>query len=200
MTKLIKSNPWWVVAGALLVGVSAQGVEKESTEVMVWKFSEPELKKWKWQITNDGVMGGLSKGRIQTAQSGAMVFSGMLSLENNGGFSTVRTTRFSSHDLSAYEGIALKVRGDGRRYKVNLATDARWRSLWEIMFSAEFVAPAGEDWVEVKLPFSKFSGSFRGRTTPETKLAPDNIRRLGIIIADKKEGPFRLEVASIYTY
>jgi hypothetical protein len=44
-----------------------------------------------WQTVNDGVMGGVSVGKFQITDKKTLEFSGTLSLENNGGFASVRT-------------------------------------------------------------------------------------------------------------
>ena len=43
-----------------------------------------------WRVVDDGVMGGKSLGNFRLDASGHGVFEGEISLENNGGFSSVR--------------------------------------------------------------------------------------------------------------
>ena len=108
---------------------------------------------------------------------------GNVSLENNGGFSSVRTRRLSPLDLSGAEGLALRVKGDGRKYQLRLGTDARYRGVMAVSFKAEFETKRGE-WMEIRVPFSAFKGSFRGRSLPKEKLDPANIERLGLLLGD----------------
>jgi NADH dehydrogenase [ubiquinone] 1 alpha subcomplex assembly factor 1 len=150
-----------------------------------------------WQVVNDGVMGGLSEGKLTLNPSGTMKFSGMLSLENNGGFSTFRSGDLKL-DLSGDLGLLLRVKGDGRTYQARLATDALFRGM-EVSFAADFATQKG-DWIEVKVPFASFKGSFRGLDLPKEKLDPAKVRRVSILLADKKQGPFELEIDSIHTY
>ena len=126
-----------------------------------------------------------------------MKFSGMLSLENNGGFSTFRS-REVDLNLSNDLGLLLRVKGDGRTYQARLATDARYRGM-EVSFSADFVAKKGE-WLEVKIPFTDFKGNFRGTDLPKQKLDPSMIRRVGILLSDKTQAPFDIEIDHIRTY
>ncbi len=109
-------------------------------------------------------MGGLSKGNVEMTDKGTMMFSGELSLKNNGGFSTVRSqdVRF---DLGNDEGLLLLVKGDGRTYQARLASDERYRSM-EVSFMGEFKTTKGK-WQQVKIPFSDFKGSFRGMDLDE---------------------------------
>ena len=150
-----------------------------------------------WQVVNDGVMGGLSEGKLTPNQAGTMMFSGMLSLENNGGFSTFRSGDLKL-DLSDHLGLLLRVKGDGRTYQVRLATDALFRGM-EVSFAAEFATIKGE-WVEVKVPFAEFKGSFRGLALPEERLDTSKVRRVSILIGDKKQAPFAVELDFIRTY
>jgi NADH dehydrogenase [ubiquinone] 1 alpha subcomplex assembly factor 1 len=150
-----------------------------------------------WQVVNDGVMGGLSEGKLTLNPSGTMKFSGMLSLENNGGFSTFRSGDLKL-DLSGDLGLLLRVKGDGRTYQARLATDALFRGM-EVSFAAEFATKKGE-WFEVKVPFASFKGTFRGLDLPKEKLDPAKVSRVSILLGDKKQGPFELEIDSIQTY
>ncbi len=145
-----------------------------------------------WNVINDGVMGGVSTSQF-AHQTDKAVFSGIVSLENNGGFASVRSAP-EPFDLSAFQGIALQVRGDGRSYKFNIRTE---NSRDGVNYRSAFVTKAGE-WITVELPFADFQPSFRGRTVPEAPpLDTAHIVTLGFLIADQQAGPFRLEVARI---
>lgn len=150
-----------------------------------------------WQVVNDGVMGGLSEGHLTPTDTGTMKFDGMLSLENNGGFSTFRS---GDVDLNLCNdlGLLLRVKGDGRTYQARLATDARYRGM-EVSFSAEFATKKGE-WMEAKVPFADFKGSFRGTDLPKVAFDPSKIRRVSILLGDKKQAPFEIEIDYIRTY
>lgn len=147
-----------------------------------------------WAAINDVVMGGVSTGQLRQTSQGTAVFAGRLSLENNGGFASVRS-RARQRDLSAYRGIALRVRGDGGRYKVNIKTDSRFDGL---QYRHAFETTADE-WQTVYLPFREFVPSFRGRIVPDAPpMDLSRITSLGLMISDKQAGPFRLEVQSIW--
>jgi len=53
---------------------------------------------------------------------GTLEFKGIVSLENNGGFASIRSGT-ANYDLSDFEGLLIRVRGDGHRYAFNLRTD-----------------------------------------------------------------------------
>jgi NADH dehydrogenase [ubiquinone] 1 alpha subcomplex assembly factor 1 len=150
-----------------------------------------------WRVVNDGVMGGLSEGKLTPVDGGTMKFSGMLSLENNGGFSSFRSGDVKM-DLSSEDGLLLRVKGDGRTYQARLATDALFRGM-EVSFGAEFATRKGE-WIEVKVPFADFKGSFRGLDLPKERLDPSKVRRVSLLLGDKKQAPFEIEIDFIRTY
>jgi NADH dehydrogenase [ubiquinone] 1 alpha subcomplex assembly factor 1 len=156
-------------------------------------FAEPNAVQW--NIVNDGVMGGLSTSDLELTDENTALFSGFVSLENNGGFASTRAT-FRSMDLSGYAGVRLKVRGDGRRYQIRFRQDGSFDG---VAYQAEFGTTPGE-WLEIDLPFEMFRPSFRGRVPPGAgPLDPARIRQMGFLIGDKKEGPFALEIAWVRT-
>lgn len=141
---------------------------------------------------DDAVMGGRSWSRLEDGPDGA-VFGGVVSLEDGGGFASVRSAPLAL-DLSGGSGLTLRVRGDGRRYKLNLRTDA---ALDGVTWQAPF-APAARVWEDVTLPFAAFEPRWRGRPVPEAgALEPARVTTLGLLVSDRQAGPFRLEVAWI---
>jgi NADH dehydrogenase [ubiquinone] 1 alpha subcomplex assembly factor 1 len=149
-----------------------------------------------WGSTNDGVMGGLSKGSAELVEHG-MVFSGVLSLENNGGFSSIYIR--DDFDLSDASGICLKVLGDGRTYQLRLEGDAVYRERWPVSFRGTFETVVNE-WIEVVIPFDYLEQTWRGRELSGYEFSKDDVRRLSLMLADKQRGEFSLKVAWIKAY
>lgn len=144
----------------------------------------------RWVAVNDGVMGGRSRGGPEVEQ-GVLTFSGLLSLENNGGFSSVRTVG-RDFDFSDATAVVLRVRGDGRRYQLRLATDARFRGI-TVSYGGEFATETGQ-WTEVRVPLADLRPSAHGFALQGPPLDASRVRELGLLIGDKRDGPFRLEV------
>lgn len=163
----------------------------------VAEFDRKEADSLGWRVVDDGVMGGLSKGKIQISNDGVLTFSGKLSLENNGGFSSLRTDDLKMN-LAGAEGLVARVKGDGRTYQMRFSTEARFRGM-EVSFKADFKTEKGE-WTEIKVPFDQFKGSFRGMSLSKEKFDPGKIRRVGLLLGDKKQGPFELQVDWIRAY
>ena len=143
-----------------------------------------------WTAVNDGVMGGVSRGQHRITSEGTLEFSGTVSLENNGGFASIRSSPAST-DLAGYDGLLIRARGDGKRYALNLQTDV---PIAAGSYRVKFETKAGE-WLEIPLRFSDFEATSFGqviRSVPA--LNPAKIRSFGLLISDKQEGPFKLEV------
>lgn len=156
-------------------------------------FSESDLSEW--YAINDGVMGGVSLGAIRRTKLGTGVFSGVLSLENNGGFASVRAV-LGRHDLSAYAGLEIRVRGDGRTYQLRLRTDDRVDG---VAYRAQFETRDAE-WTTTRLLFSQFLPTFRGRTLSDVPpLDTSRIHQVTFMLADKNPGPFSLEIDFVST-
>jgi monofunctional biosynthetic peptidoglycan transglycosylase len=145
----------------------------------------------KWQAVNDGVMGGVSDGRFRITVDKTMEFSGRLSLENNGGFASVRT-KPADLEINAGDTLVVRVKGDGREYVLNIYTKSR-----RMAFSYRAPLPTTRDeWTEVSVPLDEFiPTSFGNRVQGMGPVEPDQINSLGFMLSDKKPGPFKLEVA-----
>jgi NADH dehydrogenase [ubiquinone] 1 alpha subcomplex assembly factor 1 len=146
-----------------------------------------------WSAVDDRVMGGVSLSRLRHDPDGFAVFEGRVSLENRGGFASVRSRAL---DLAAPGALAyvLEVRGDGNRYKLNVRTDDAFDG---VNYQAVFEPPAGE-WVTVYLPVNALRATFRGRNAAGAPaLDPALVRRIGLMIADRQLGAFSLAVRSI---
>jgi len=143
-----------------------------------------------WQVVNDDVMGGVSTSQFLNLTNGGAVFSGVVSLENNGGFASVRSSPLREN-LRGSDAFVLRVRGDGRRYKFTVRTETGFDAP---NYQAEFTTKRGE-WEEHRLSFKDFVPTFRGRVlTDLPPLSAAKIASLGLLISDKQSGPFRLEI------
>jgi NADH dehydrogenase [ubiquinone] 1 alpha subcomplex assembly factor 1 len=152
------------------------------------------LSKQKWQIVNDDVMGGLSDCQLLINFDGDAVFLGRVSLENNGGFASVKN--HEPVNLNGCESIRIHLKGDGKRYSFRLQSG---HGINVHPWSYEHRFNTKRDlWMEINLPINKFTATFRGskpENAPELDLSA--IGTFGFLISDKQEGEFRLEVDKI---
>ena len=140
--------------------------------------------------------GGVSQATFEPGEEGTAIFSGTVSLESNGGFASARS-KAADHGLTDQIGLAIRVKGDGRKYKLALRQDGRWDG---VMYQAPFEAPADE-WVVIQLPFDRFVATYHGQTVDDAPEAQANrLRSVGFLISDKQAGPFRLQIDWIKAY
>ena len=144
-----------------------------------------------WVAVNDDVMGGVSEGKVSLSKEGALRFDGAVSLDNNGGFASIRSHP-EPRDLSPFDGLLIRVRGDGQRYACTLRTD------FDIMagsYQCKFDTQK-DKWQNIFLPFEEFVPTSFGRVmrgAPQLNKAA--IRSFGFMISDKQAGPFKLDVS-----
>ncbi|MGA1603135.1 MAG: CIA30 family protein [Prochlorothrix sp.] len=190
-----------------------------------FRRSSPALQQI-WGTVDDVVMGGVSESRIQW-QDQRGIFGGYVSTGNGGGFASVRTRNLTPPlDLSGYDGIELRVRGDGQRYKFLLRSSSGWDSLaYAAGFDTEAVlardsngniltpdpSTQAEAWQTVRLPFAALRPVFRARTVADAppfdsaqvtslQLMLSKFEYDGALNPRFQAGPFRLEVESIAVY
>ncbi|XP_020689800.1 uncharacterized protein LOC110104866 isoform X3 [Dendrobium catenatum] len=120
-----------------------------------------------WGALDDVVMGGVSESTFVVDPTGSEdggpsgIFKGVVSTTNSGGFTSIRTKNFPvPEDLSAYDGLELRVKGDGHRYKLILRTSADWDT---VGYTASFDTVDGQ-WQTIQIPFSSLKPVFRAGT------------------------------------
>jgi len=176
------------ISAAILLVLSSQVTTEEALR-LVLDFSGPEAAQ-RWQAVNDGVMGGVSDGRFKVTEEGTLEFFGTLSLENNGGFASVRT-KPTNLDIRTGDTLVVRVKGDGREYVMNIYTKSR-----RMAFSYRAPLPTTKDeWREVEIPLAEFIPTAFGRRVQGMgPVEPDQISGLGFMLSDKKPGKFQMQV------
>ena len=140
-----------------------------------------------WEIQNDGVMGGKSKGYV-SAEDGALVFTGQTVTRGGGFTSTLAPLR---QDLSGYDGIELRVRGGGRTFELNVDDGTR-RGRREVARRGAF--PTTSEWATVRVAFDNLKTTVHGEPVTADPLIRAAVQGVGLYIIDGQDGPFRLEV------
>lgn len=129
----------------------------------IFDFGDEAATRKTWGILDDVVMGGVSQSTARSVR-GALLFSGNVSTENNGGFASSRTADFDTAlDLSKFDGFQLRVRGDGQRYKMVIRCERKWDG---VGFCYSFDTKRDE-WTVVNIPFAECRPVFRGRTATD---------------------------------
>jgi hypothetical protein len=144
-----------------------------------------------WYIVDDGVMGGLSEGKITVNQAGNGVFSGYVTTENNGGFSSVRYS-LDKKDVSQFTNVAIKLKGDGKDYQFRIKSDASQRYSYVKSFTTS------GDWETIRLLFKDFIPMFRGNTLNKSNYPGQVIDQVAFLIGNNRKENFDLEIEKIY--
>jgi NADH dehydrogenase [ubiquinone] 1 alpha subcomplex assembly factor 1 len=144
-----------------------------------------------WRVVDDVVMGGVSEGIFRLNQDGNGLYSGKVSLDNNGGFSSLRY-RFNEKDISKYSKIILKVKGDGKNYQFRVKNNFR------NFYSYIKTFATSKDWQLIEIQLSEMYPAFRGRKLSLPNFSSDEIEEIAFLIGNKKDESFRLEIDKIY--
>ena len=164
-------------------------------EMVVFDFQKSDTLN-DWRTVNDGVMGGLSLGEFVIGDSNTAVFQGTVSLENNGGFSSTRTSP-RLFNVAGFDGMLLRLKGDGKRYQFRLRVDERFDGIaYRYPFKTD-----DNKWIIIRVPFGECVPVFRGRVLNDVApISPARIQQIGFLISDKQAGSFRLEIDWIKAY
>ncbi len=187
----------------LFLGLVAMGgavaasaaVQQAAPEVRVLTDFTSATQDLGWYVVNDNVMGGRSQGGFK-GEPGGLIFAGSTNT-SGGGFSSIRT-RDLRLDLSAFAGLRVHVKADGRRYTWRITTDARSRGQ-VVSYWADFETVQGE-WRDVSIPFSRFRPTIRGSDLNGPALDPGRIQGMGLMIYDGRNGPFQLQIDRVAAY
>ncbi|NCU80056.1 MAG: CIA30 family protein [Burkholderiaceae bacterium] len=149
-------------------------------------FSNPNTLRDSW-IVNDGVMGGVSKSSLRQDVDG-MFFEGVVSLENNGGFASMRSSVKFPQGIQLIELLA---KGDGKRYKLVLRTELAPR----VTYVADFIALP--TWQTYRFNLSQFKSTFRGRDVDAPALSFSDVIDFGILISNNQAGSFAIQLKTL---
>ena len=170
-------------------------IKSSNMHRLIVSFVEP-INAFEWIVVNDNVMGGISRSRVSINPDGYMLFNGNVSLEYGGGFASVRSS-YENWEIGNFDGFVIKVWGDGKSYQFR----CRMGNNFDGVAYRHYFQTNNENWQEIRLPFSKFVPTYRGRILSDVKpLDPDAIRNLGLMISDKQSGNFNLKIAWIGVY
>jgi hypothetical protein len=156
---------------------------------MLFEF-KPDSNISNWRIVDDVVMGGRSEGNFFLSKDGVGVFTGNVSLENNGGFSSVRH-RFEPIDVSPYSKVIITLKGDGKRYQFRAKTSKYDRHSYITYFET-----TGE-WQTLEIPLKDMYPSWRGMKLDMPNYPGESMEEIAFLIANYKAEQFRLEIKEI---
>jgi len=185
-----------LLRGLLMTSLLASGSSPEADNSLLLADFPASMQNLTWRVVNDDVMGGRSEGGFRLEER-SLLFTGRTNTDG-GGFSSIRSAT-RAFDLEAYDGIRLRVRGDGRTYTFRLTTSDTRNGRHQPSYWAEF-GTRGDGWEVIDVSFRRFRPRWRGRWLDGPELNPGAVDGLGLMIYDKRDGPFRLEVDWIRAY
>ncbi|MGB6152885.1 MAG: CIA30 family protein [Pricia sp.] len=143
-----------------------------------------------WRTVNDVVMGGESSSTFRLNDDGFGVFEGEISLENNGGFSSLRYG-FPKIQVKHHTTVHIKLKGDGKHYQFRI----KERSETSYSYIAPF-STTGE-WQEIEISLADVYPQYRGRKLDKPNFSEDSIAEITFLIGNKKEEKFKLLIDTI---
>lgn len=143
-----------------------------------------------WRIVNDGVMGGLSVGSFTLSPDGHGLFAGKISLENNGGFSSVRY-KFDKLQVTADSYISIQLKGDGKKYQFRVKDDS------STYYSYITTFPTSGEWEEIRVSLKDMYPSFRGRKLDLPNFSKEYIEEIVFLFGNKRTESFQLLIDKI---
>ncbi|WP_246474318.1 CIA30 family protein [Arenibacter arenosicollis] len=159
------------------------------TSKIIFDFNKDSNIK-EWRIVNDGVMGGLSVGSFSLSPNGHGLFEGEISLENNGGFSSVRY-RFDKLQVTKDSYIIILLKGDGKDYQFRVKDNS------SNYYSYITTFPTTGEWEEIKISLKDMYPSFRGRKLDQPNFSKDYIEEIVFLIGNKRTENFKLLIDRI---
>ncbi len=146
-----------------------------------------------WFVTLDGVMGGLSTGTLEQTNE-SIILKGKISLENNGGFASMRTP-YKDFDLSGYKTVTIRYRSTGQDFALTLN---KYKRFWRPQYKTNLPMTQGA-WKTITCNFTDFD-TYRLNDKLEGHPEEDdlaNIIRLGLISNTKAATNYVFEVDKI---
>ncbi len=152
--------------------------------IHIYDFNESSSAK-DWKIVDDGVMGGRSNGRFSIDNEGNGVFEGKISLENNGGFSSMRYT-FEKVAVTRIATVLIRLKGDGKAYQFRVKDNKNQNHSYITTFQT-----SGK-WETVEIKLSDLYPSFRGRKLNMPNFEADSFEEITFLFGNKKAEEFKL--------
>ena len=143
-----------------------------------------------WRILDDVVMGGRSDGDFNINADGYGEYTGDVSLENNGGFSSLRYY-FETVKSSEYSKFKIRIKGDGKTYQFRVKDDRYHR------YSFIYKFETSGEWEIIEIPFSDMYASFRGYRVDIPNFKGDQMEEIAFLIGNKKKESFKLLIDHI---
>ncbi len=150
----------------------------------------------RWKVVNDGVMGGLSSSEVFVNENEKIVFKGDISLENNGGFASLRSP-IKNYNFENFSGLEISINGYGKQFNISMKETVNFTGyFYRINFATE-----ENGFTTLKFLFNQFKLFYFGKeVVSNTSIPLDKIKQISILVSDEQEGKFSAEIDYIKLY
>ncbi len=145
----------------------------------------------RWEIQDDVVMGGRSQGTLSLNEAGNAVFAGTVSLENDGGFSSVQHA-FGPLDVAGCRAVVLGLKGDGKTYQLRVDATPGARHSYACDFQTS------GNWQTVEIPFADLYAIRHGDRLDLPPFPGQTLAQIQLLAGNGTPGSFRLEIDKIW--
>ncbi|XP_003387001.1 PREDICTED: complex I intermediate-associated protein 30, mitochondrial-like [Amphimedon queenslandica] len=211
MAKLVRSSLRSYVEGVKKT-IALKPLD-DSEKLMLWDLRDEDCVN-EWECISDEERGGGSQATFKSNKKGTgSVFEGVLntSIKNTelkySGYCAIRSKpvkyrsldlmKMDRKDVSEFDAFEIRVRGDGRKFFANIHAPGlatRADNLWQYFIFTR----GGPEWEDIILPFHKFFLTHRGYFQDRQVVLPlKSIATFGLLVADRVNGPFKLEIQHI---
>ena len=160
-----------------------------SKSMLIFDFNKTSIIS-NWRLINDVVMGGGSTSKFYLNNVGQGVFTGTVSLKNNGGFSFLQY-RFDEINIKGFKKISIKLKGDGKEYQFRVKSNKYNQESYKTVFKTT------KEWQTIEILLSELQPIFRGQKLNIPNFSSDKLEEIGFLIANKINEQFRLIVGEI---
>lgn len=144
-----------------------------------------------WGVQDDTVMGGVSQGKVELTEKGHARFHGHVSLENDGGFSSILYTLPQPVDVKGRSHFVVRLKGDGKDYTLRVKDDPDHNYYFEHTF------PTSGEWEQVEVPFGEMSAVHHGEPVDVPNFSGGMVHKVQFLIGNKQEQDFEVLIDRI---
>lgn len=144
-----------------------------------------------WRIEDDRVMGGISQGKFELNDGGHGSFHGIVTVESNGGFSSVQNNSYDL-DVEPTDHIQVRLKGDGHTFQL------RVKDSQETYYSYQKSFSTSGAWETIDIQLSDMQPIYRGRDVNKPNFDKNHISQVRFMITtSKKQEKFELLIDKI---
>ena len=160
----------------------------------IWGKNKEDIK---LQALTDDIIGGNSKSKIFISDDKEIIFNGEVSTKlGEKSYAAFKTPIISIEDSNEYNGVCIKIMGDGKKYRLVIRTTFKEDSIY---FHRIFMTKPHE-WQTHYIAFDEFKAYYKYIRIPALKINKTKMKSMGIMISDDQHGHFHLAVSDIAFY